>query len=527
MAITLIPYGQLEDGKFGIKLDDVTGVPIATVIEVFTTLPSVADPDNFDGRMGFDKTAQTLYVFLESTPEWFPLEGIPAAVGAVGGTPPTVPTPADGFLFYDTDTEIMYVWDGTAWRPIGGRFAARYIEQITISSGFAGPGGDTFGLGLTPVYAEFVEVFLDGVRQAPNPGGDYNVVGSNVVFPFPVPAAVEVFTRTLQSTVLESPGVLQNGQIKTSFYTATAGQTDFELSQSNFDPAGTFVFVDGLIQTGSGIDYVHVIADTTITAINKVAATTARATTASAHGAGIGDEVEIIGSLEPEFNGVVTITAVPTPSEFEYTIVVTAPAAATPDPILFFTPPFVNDEIQFNNPLVGGEGVQIRSVASLITAPSTGEANTASNLGGGVGLFSVKSGEDLRFKSISAGPNITVLDLGGEVQISTTIGSTFEGRNGINTNVHLLADTESYIGVRDTSFVVLIDVSTVPPGTSGSGRRVVITDESGGAGTNNIQITHPGSTFSGFPSPLLIDADNGSVTIIYDGSDWHITSKTY
>ncbi len=527
MGITLIPYGQLEDGKMGIKLDDVTGNPIATVIEVFATLPSVADPDNFNGRMGFDIGAQTLYVFLESTPEWFPLEGIPAEVGNVGGTPPTIPAPQDGFLFYDIDTEVMFVWDGTAWRPIGGRFAARYIDQISISTGFAGPGGDTFALGVVPVYAEFVEVFLDGVRQAPNPGGDYNVIGGNVVFPFPVPAGVEVYTRTMESTVLETPAILQNAQVKESIFTATAGQTDFVLSQASFDPAGTFVFVQGVLQQGHGLDYVHATADTTITAIIKSAATTARATTASAHGAAIGDEVEVFGSLEPEFNGVHTITAIPVANQFEYAIVVTAPAAATPDPILFYSPPFVNDEIQFTSPLAGGERVIVRSFASLVTAPSTGEANTASNLGTGFGVFSTKVGDDLRFKSLEAGPNIQILDLGTQLQLSTDIGATFEGRNGINTNLHLLATTESYIGVRDTSFVVLVDVSTVPGGTSGSGRRVVITDESGGAGTNNIQIGHAGATFSGVPSPLLIDTDYGSVTIVYDGNDWHVVSKTF
>ncbi len=147
MAITLIPYGQLEDGKMGVKLDDVTGVPIAAIIEVFSLLPSAADPANFDGRMVFDISAQTLYVFLATTTEWLALEGIPAEVGAVGGNPPTVPIPQTGSFFYDTDTEVSFVWDGTAWRAIGGRFAARYVEQSTASSGFAGPGGDTFSLG--------------------------------------------------------------------------------------------------------------------------------------------------------------------------------------------------------------------------------------------------------------------------------------------------------------------------------------------------------------------------------------------
>ena len=246
MAVELIPYGQLANGNYGILLDNTTGDPLAAVVEVLTTLPALADPDNFDGRLVFDTTVQVLYLYKASTPEWFPLEGIPVDIGNVAGNPPTVPTPQDGMLFYDLDTEVMFVWDGSAWRPIGGRFASRFVEQKTISSGFAGPGGDTFALGTTPVYSEFVEVFLDGVRQVANPGGDYNIIGSSVVFPFPVPGGVEVFTRTVESTVLESPALLQNAQcIRAIFENQSAGITDFDVGAAGIDPACTMVFQNG------------------------------------------------------------------------------------------------------------------------------------------------------------------------------------------------------------------------------------------------------------------------------------------
>ena len=532
MGITLIPYGKLEDGKMGIKLDDVTGVPIASVIEVFGTLPSALDPDNFDGRMGFDIGAQTLYVYLAGTSEWFPLEGIPAEVGAVAGNPPTVPAPQIGFLFYDTDTEVAFIWDGVAWRPIGGRFAARFVEQATLSSGFAGPGGDTFPLGTTPVHKEFVEVYLDGVRQIPNPGGDYNVIGSSVVFAAPVPAAVSVFTRTLESTVLEDPALLQNAQCRRATYAnQAAGITDFDTGAPGLDPACTFVYKNGLLLSGSGFEYIHVAADTTINAIVKVAATTARVTTASAHGAAVGDVIDISGCAEPEYNGTFTIDAIVSTSEFEYTIAASAPAACTQAVIsvpVSYSPPMVNDIISLNTPTALNDDIVIISFQRIITAPSTGEANTASNLGVGVGLFSTKVGEDLRFKSITGGDGILITDIGsGTVSISADGIATFEARNGINSSVHNLSTTESYIGVRDTSSVVTIDVSTVPGGTSGSGRRLVVTDESGGAGVNIIQIAHAGATFSGAPSPFVINVGYGSVTMVYDGNDWYIVAQTF
>jgi len=533
MAIVLIPYGQLQSGRLGIAVDDVSGQPIASAIEVQATLPLVGDADNFDGRMVFAIDTQILYVFKAGGPEWFPLEGIPVVVGVCNGPlapngqprPPVTGSEVTGTMFYCTDTDVTFVWDGGVWQPIGGRFAGRWIEQKNISTGVAGPNGDTFALGGTPVAGEFVEVFLDGVRQVRNPGGDYNVVGANVIFSAPIPVDVEVFTRTFISTVLEGPAILPNTQVTNVKHTAVVGQTDFDIGIPAVEPSGVFVFVNGLVQCGGGVDYLVSTSDTTITSITR-SGTTATATTLNPHGASIGSDVEISGATESDYNGTFTITAIPTGSSFQFTIPVTAPLSATGNPVIFYTPPFINDEIIFTSPLSGGELVDIRVFKSLVTAPSDGEDNTASNIGTGEGIFSAKSGVDLRFKTLEAGPNINIVDLGNELQISTSVGATFEGRNGINTNLHLLADTESYIGVRNTSFIVTIDVSTVPAGTAGSGRRVVITDESGGAGTNNILISHVGATFSGAASPLIINTNHGSKTIVFDGSNWHIVAET-
>lgn len=54
-----------------------------------------------------------------------------------------------------------------------------------------------------------------------------------------------------------------------------------------------------------------------------------------------------------------------------------------------------------------------------------GEANTASNAGSGTGLFYLKSGVDLQFKSLAAGSNVTLTDDGnGTVTIASAAGSS-------------------------------------------------------------------------------------------------------
>ena len=88
----------------------------------------------------------------------------------------------------------------------------------------------------------------------------------------------------------------------------------------------------------------------------------------------------------------------------------------------------LKDLINAGSAVIIRDGVQFSAAASIIylTTPSTGgsgEANTASNVGLGAGVFKQKTGVDLEFKSFTAGSNITITPSADEIQISATGGS--------------------------------------------------------------------------------------------------------
>lgn len=61
------------------------------------------------------------------------------------------------------------------------------------------------------------------------------------------------------------------------------------------------------------------------------------------------------------------------------------------------------------------------STITKINIGGGGEANTASNLGDGVGLFDAKVAEDLQFKSLKDSPTVTFTDNGdGTVSANST-----------------------------------------------------------------------------------------------------------
>ncbi len=84
----------------------------------------------------------------------------------------------------------------------------------------------------------------------------------------------------------------------------------------------------------------------------------------------------------------------------------------------------------------GGEGNTEIEISANI--PTPGEINTASNLGAGVSVFSAKVNEDLQFKTLVAGNNISIENLNEagvgntEIQINSTVTKTSLGLENVN-----------------------------------------------------------------------------------------------
>lgn len=551
MARKLVPYGLLPNGNYGISLNDAVtpelavGDPLAAALEVLETLPSVADPDNTPGRLVFSITDSTIFVYINSpTTQWVALEGVPATIGntyMATGKPEVTGSQIPGELFWTLDTEVLFVWDGLQWQAAGGRYATDIIEVPHVGNDVI----TTFTAGIsTTVPAQYIEVFIDGVRQASlttMPGiGDYSVVGTNVVFVVPPVLGADILIRSMQTAQ-----VVQNTNITETVTIAAPLQGTFGTGVTGTDPNGVMVSVDGAVKV-QNVDYTISKQDTTIVSISKLSAGAilATVTTAAPHFiTTTGTTVVTIAGVEPAdgYNDSFVVSNIISPNIFDITVPGSTAQNATADPLLgsimFFDPPFEEDKVIFTVPFViGGEEVYIRSFKNIIVAPSQGEANTISSLNAvqdnSLIPTSSKVGVALQVKGLVAGANINILDdtLENNLVITASTGANFENRAGWNGPLITPGDVTSYVGVLDTNIAgapIVVDLGGSGPGggTPTPGRKITIKDEGGLSGSlRNIHISGPvGATFGGASGPYIISADRGSVTLVLDSSNnWNI-----
>ncbi len=94
--------------------------------------------------------------------------------------------------------------------------------------------------------------------------------------------------------------------------------------------------------------------------------------------------------------------------------------------------------------ITAGAGISVMQAADTITIESTaigaGEANTASNLGAGQGLFASKIGADLRFKSLVAGTGISLSNTSNEITLSASANGEANTASNLGAGAQVFAN---------------------------------------------------------------------------------------
>lgn len=337
----LVPYGRLADGSFGFP-DSATGVPQASVVEIFSTLPSTADSGNFPGRCVFAIDVQNMYLF-KNTPSaaWTPLKNSPVVVGS--NDPSSAG--AAGDLYYATTSGILFLYTGSIWLAIAGALGSGIIWRHYVGDNVTSlfPSGSNQGPSV-----DYVQVFVDGEALSPGSVGvrGYYMLGNDVQLNATPALNAKVSIRT---TVYKN--VVRTGRPFCVRHVCDGTTNSFAVG-TQIAQAGQFVVsLDGVIQTpdlglGNGTyDYKIVSANNRVTSITASGAT-CTVTTEADHGFTGTPTVTIRGATPTAYNGAFTI-AVTGARTFTYTAG-SAPGANATGTIYFY-PVTSNDVIRFYN----------------------------------------------------------------------------------------------------------------------------------------------------------------------------------
>ncbi len=162
---------------------------------------------------------------------------------------------------------------------------------------------------------------------------------------------------------------------------------------------------------------------------------------------------------------------------------------------------------------------RIGSLGGFNVGASSGEANTASNVGGGAETFKQKSGIDLEFRTLVAGANVNITQNANTLVISSTGGG---GGGGTDSVTEVSADytilgTDAHVRVDAGTAVRNI---TLPDASAVLGKKYVIKKVDGSANAVNIQ-TVLGQTIDGAALIALL-AQYQTLSIISVGTGWDI-----
>lgn len=161
---------------------------------------------------------------------------------------------------------------------------------------------------------------------------------------------------------------------------------------------------------------------------------------------------------------------------------------------------------------------RIGSLGGFNVGASSGEANTASNVGGGAEVFKQKSGIDLEMRTLVAGANVSLTQNANTIVISSTGG----GGGGTDNVTEVSADYT----VLGTDSHIRIDCGTgnrnitLPDASAVLGKKYVLKKVDASANLANIQ-TVLGQTIDG-SALIALTAQYQSLSIISVGTGWDV-----
>jgi len=162
---------------------------------------------------------------------------------------------------------------------------------------------------------------------------------------------------------------------------------------------------------------------------------------------------------------------------------------------------------------------RIGSLGGFNVGASSGEANTASNVGGGAEVFKIKSGIDLEFRTIVAGANISLTQNANTLVISSTGGGGGGGTDQVTqvSSAYTVLGTDAHVRVDAGSGAIAI---TLPDASAVLGKKYVIkkVDSSGNAVNINTVLSQQ---IDGLTTRAL-SAQYQTISIISNGSGWDI-----
>jgi len=543
IKVGLVPFGRLSDGSHAFYIDPTTELPLATIMEVLSSLPTTDDPNNFVGRLVFSIANRNVYIFNNpGSPEWIGLKAAAVTIGAAAPTPALLPSPGD--LYYSTDTELLYLWDSLEWIVVGGQRGADVVWRHYTANGIV----SLFDTGVTTLPpVEFVQVFSNGAELLPGAVGtrDYYMVANSVQLNAVPTAGTKISTRTItyknlgRTSKLIANRYVSDGNLSTNAY-------DTGITQASTEQV--FVTVDGVMQQpflGGAVgtyDYKIASQDVSISAITSVG-TTVTATTTVPHGLAVGRTVTIYSVTPAAYNGSFLVTNVVGANQFQYTALSApgSPGAADTgiSPIMYYGPVSVNDKVVFYNASGSPENVPNTAVVSIrtienisVSSGGSGDVASGTSLGTGAAVYKDKVGSSLRFRSVKPGTNVTIVEGTDDVTINALNEHfvKFTIVNGIPSNYVVTGD-DLYISVRNTTGgPISIDLRGISLGGSSTGRRIYVKDAALNASTNNITlipnaasaIERLDGTAGTAGQNLVLDQDGQLVCLVMDGTNWEV-----